>query len=116
MVDTVASNRVRRPDGPITLEEWNKIMSRIYRILDHELSAIEIKQNKAKRDSYQELTDRDTRRILTIVSAVGRVQDVNSKVRLDNASEQEIRDFKANENYKDALLRRIDKIMDGEEA
>ena len=113
---TTSSAQPRRPDGPITLGEWNKIMSTLLRIVERELASIEKKQNSTKGDGYVELTDADTRRVLTITRAVERTQIINEKVKLDGASDQDVKDFKDNEQARETLQRRLNKVVERDEA
>jgi len=112
MPDTTSTALPPRANGPITLGEWNKIMSTLFRIVDRELASIEKRQNGDKSNGYANLTDADTRRVLTITRAIDRTQIINERVKLEGASEQDKKDFNANEDARETLQRRLDKIVE----
>jgi len=107
---------VRRGHRAINVEEWAKIMTRLYRIIDKELSSIEVKQSKASKPGAPDLTDADTRRLLTAVRAVDRIHVVNKDVADGEAAERVKEALRETQEARTELDRRLTRIFGPEEA
>ncbi len=116
------NSKVDPPRGKkaIELEEWLNIMTRLYRILDKELSAIETRQNQAGKKGGEKvnppLNDADTRRVLTVVRAVERVHIVNKDVVDEEQAKRREFAERDRESAKASLERKLGRIFGPDQA
>jgi hypothetical protein len=106
----------RRGSRAINLEEWASIMTRLYRIIEKELSSIETRQNKAGKHGESELSDSDTRRLVNAVRAVERVHFVNKDVEEGENAERIKQALRETEAARKELDRRLARIFGEDEA
>lgn len=107
-----------RPPSTITLEEWSKIVSRLYQAINTELQALEESQRKRQTSIRMECGEKadakstDTQHLVAITRAIERVRIINEKVASDETAKKQKTRIKEEQQTAASLQRRIDKFMD----
>jgi hypothetical protein len=120
MPDTISEDTPKRGKRAINLEEWADIMTRLYRIINLELTSIEKDLNNEKNADASKIkpaeADRGTRRFMTAVRAVQHVHAVNKDVAAGEDAEKVKEALHESDEARAELDRKLQRIIDARRA
>ena len=109
----------RKPPRPITLEQWMKIMARIFNVIDAQLGKLEHKADAEKRKGRQSglglFEPQDVRALGALANAVAKVRIINESIKDEQASEDARRELKEGRARQEELERRLARLAQSEE-
>ena len=120
MPDTISKDTPKRGKRAINLEEWADTMTRLYRIIDLELSSIEralnSRKNKDLKPAQEAAAERGTRRLASAVRAVAHVHGINKEVVKGEDADRVKEALHESDKARDELDRKLQRILDAQKA
>jgi hypothetical protein len=121
MPDTVKNADVpQRKPSLITFEEWELIVSRLFRFIDDQLAEMEHRHKKSREPGDKDDPQRkplnadDTRQLNAISRAIERVQVVNEKAARAETSERAQKALKEGNEARERFKRRLARFVGSE--
>lgn len=122
MPETVKNVDVKeREPSLITFEEWELIVSKLFRFINDQLAEMEHRHQKSREPGDETdkqrrpLDEADTRQLNAISRAIERVQVVNEKAARSGATEQAQKALKEGNEAREKFRRRVARLFGTEE-